>query len=68
MWNIAEVEAEANPPPPCLPDGRTRPVARTGSAVASVQRSTSNIQHPTSNIQHRIQRRSAFNVGCSMFL
>jgi heptosyltransferase-2 len=27
----------SNPPPPCLPVGRTRPVARTGSAVASAQ-------------------------------
>ena len=31
-----------NPPSPCPPVGRTRPVARTGSAVASAQRPTLN--------------------------
>jgi len=33
-----------DPPSPCPPVGRTRPVARTGSAVASAQRATFNAQ------------------------
>jgi glycosyltransferase involved in cell wall biosynthesis len=38
-----------NPPPPCPPVGRTRPVARTGSAVASAQRPTTEEEQ----IKHR---------------
>jgi (E)-4-hydroxy-3-methylbut-2-enyl-diphosphate synthase len=41
---IGNIKKTSNPPAPCPPVGRTRPVARTGSAVASAQGPTPNVE------------------------
>src|SRR6202043_2979430 len=41
---IENIKKTSTPPPPCPPVGRIRPVARTGSAVASVQGPTPNVE------------------------